>query len=48
MSDPVRLAKHVSELARCSRIEAEQYIKGGWVSVNGRVVEDPAHPVLIR
>jgi 23S rRNA pseudouridine2604 synthase len=45
MSDPVRLAKQVSDIARCSRIEAEQYIKGGWVSVNGRVVEDPAHPV---
>ena len=49
MSDPVhtpvRLAKQVSELARCSRIEAEQYIKGGWVSVDGRVVEDPAHPI---
>lgn len=49
MSDPVhtpvRLAKQVSELARCSRIEAEQYIKGGWVSVNGRVIEDPAYPV---
>lgn len=45
MSDPVRLAKRVADLARCSRIEAEQYIKGGWVSVDGRVVEDPAHPV---
>ena len=45
MSDPVRLAKCVADLARCSRIEAEQYIKGGWVSVDGRVVEDPAHPV---
>jgi 23S rRNA pseudouridine2604 synthase len=45
MSDPVRLAKQVSDIARCSRIEAEQYIKGGWVSVNGRVIEDPAHPV---
>ena len=49
MSDPVhtpvRLAKQVSDIARCSRIEAEQYIKGGWVSVDGRVVEDPAHPV---
>lgn len=45
MSDPVRLAKHVSDLAQCSRIEAEQYVKGGWVSVDGRVVEDPAHPV---
>ena len=45
MSDPVRLAKRVTDLARCSRLEAEQYIKGGWVSVDGRVVEDPAHPV---
>ena len=45
MSDPVRLAKRVADLARCSRIEAEQYIKGGWVSVDGRVVEDPAHPI---
>src|SRR5690554_1076934 len=45
MSDPVRLARRVSDLARCSRTEAEQYIKGGWVSVDGRVVEDPAYPV---
>ena len=45
MSEPVRLAKQVSDIARCSRMEAEQYIKGGWVSVDGRVVEDPAHPV---
>ena len=49
MSDPaqhpVRLAKHVADLARCTRLEAEQYIKGGWVSVDGRVVEDPAHLV---
>jgi 23S rRNA pseudouridine2604 synthase len=26
----------------CSRAEAEQYIAGGWVSVNGIVVEEPA------
>ena len=45
VNTPVRLAKQVSDLARCSRIEAEQYIKGGWVSVDGRVVEVPAHPV---
>ncbi|WP_449447803.1 rRNA pseudouridine synthase [Thermomonas brevis] len=45
MSDPVQLAKRVADLARCSRLEAEQYIKGGWVSVDGRVVEDPARPV---
>ena len=41
MSEPVRLAKRVAELARCSRIAAEQYIKCGWVRVDGRVVEIP-------
>ena len=45
MPDPIRLAKHVAHLARCSRLEAERYIKGGWVSVDGRVIEDPAYPV---
>ena len=41
MSDPVRLAKRVAELRGCSRREAEQYIEGGWVKVNGQVVEEP-------
>jgi 23S rRNA pseudouridine2604 synthase len=36
-----RLSKKVMFLMRCSRREAEQYIEGGWVSVNGRVVEEP-------
>lgn len=45
MSDPVRLAKRVADIAHCSRAHAEQYIKNGWVLVNGRAVEDPAHPV---
>ena len=45
MPEPVRLAKRVADLARCSRSEAEQYIEGGWVSVDGRVVEEPQHPV---
>lgn len=45
MTDPVRLAKRVADIARCSRAEAEQYVKGGWVSVAGHVVENPAHPV---
>ncbi|MFN3702966.1 rRNA pseudouridine synthase [Thermomonas sp.] len=45
MSDPVRLAKRVAELAHCSRTDAQHYIKNGWVRVDGRVVEDPAHPV---
>jgi 23S rRNA pseudouridine2604 synthase len=33
-------------LKGCSRKEAEQYIEGGWVMVNGVVVEEPAHRVL--
>ena len=45
MSDPVRLAKRVAELARCSRSEAERYIEGGWVKVDGVVVEEPQRPV---
>jgi 23S rRNA pseudouridine2604 synthase len=45
MPEPVRLAKRVADLARCSRSEAEQYIEGGWVSVDGRVVEEPQHLV---
>jgi len=36
-----RLSKKVAFLMRCSRREAEQYIEGGWVSVNGQVVEAP-------
>lgn len=45
MPDPVRLAHRVAELVGCSRAEAEQYIKNGWVSVDGQVVEAPQHPV---
>lgn len=45
MSEPIRLAKRVAELARCSRVEAEQYIEGGWVRVDGEVVEEPQFPV---
>jgi len=45
MSDPtrehIRLAKRVAEQLGCSRSTAEQYIEGGWVSVDGRVVEAP-------
>jgi 23S rRNA pseudouridine2604 synthase len=41
MTDPIRLAKRVAELRACSRREAEQLIAGGWVRVNGVVVEEP-------
>ena len=37
----VRLSKRLIELTACSRREAELYITGGWVSVDGEVVEEP-------
>ena len=41
-----RLAKRVAEMVPCSRREAELYIEGGWVRVDGRVVEEPQFKVL--
>ena len=41
MNQPVRLAKRLAEMLACSRREAEQYIEGGWVTVDGVVVEEP-------
>ena len=38
---PQRLAKRVVALTQCSRREAEQYIEGGWVRVDGEVVDRP-------
>ena len=46
MSDPIRLAKCLAELVHCSRREAELYIAGGWVKVDGQVVEEPQFMVL--
>ena len=48
MSEPVRLAKRVAELVRCSRVEAEQYVEGGWVRVDGEVVEEPQFMVTTQ
>ncbi len=46
MNTPVRLAKRLAELVSCSRREAEIYIAGGWVMVDGIVVEEPQFMVL--
>ncbi len=46
MTESIRLAKRVVELAGCSRKEADQYIQGGWVLVDGAVVDEPQFPVL--
>ena len=45
MDEGVRLAKRVAEMLTCSRREAEQVITGGWVQVDGLVVDEPAHRV---
>ena len=36
-----RLSRRVAEQLGCSRAQAEQYIEGGWVRVDGEVVETP-------
>ena len=41
MTDPIRLSKRVAELRACSRREAELTIAGGWVRVDGVMVEEP-------
>ncbi|MDP2228905.1 MAG: RNA pseudouridine synthase [Moraxellaceae bacterium] len=45
MTEPIRLSRRVTEQFACSRREAELYIEGGWVTVDGVVVEAPQHMV---
>jgi len=40
MSETVRLAKRVAAEQSCSRTDAERYIEGGWVAVDGKVQEE--------
>ncbi|MEX6501092.1 rRNA pseudouridine synthase [Pseudomonas zhanjiangensis] len=46
MTDAIRLSKRLIELVGCSRREAELYIEGGWVQVDGQVIEEPQFKVL--
>jgi len=46
MPEPLRLSKRVIELLGCSRREAELYIEGGWVTVDGVMVDKPQFMVL--
>lgn len=43
--EPIRLDRRVVELTGCSRGEAEQYVQGGWVRVDGEVVDEPQFKV---
>lgn len=45
MTEPLRLSKCVVALTGCSRREAELYIEGGWVLVDGQVVDEPQYKV---
>lgn len=45
MSEAIRLSKRLAELLPCSRREAELYIEGGWVTVDGQVIEEPQYKV---
>jgi len=45
MTESTRLSKRVATQFSCSRREAELYIEGGWVSVDGNVIEAPQFQV---
>lgn len=44
-NESMRLAKHLATAHNLSRAQAEQYIEGGYVRVNGVVIESPQHRV---
>ena len=46
MTEAQRLSKRLIEQLQCSRREAELLIEGGWVMVDGVVVEEPQFKVL--
>jgi 23S rRNA pseudouridine2604 synthase len=43
--EPQRLAKRLAAQLPCSRSDAENYIAGGWVQVDSKVVEEPMERV---
>jgi len=45
MTESIRLAKRLASQISCSRSEAEKYIEGGYVQVDGATVEEPGFRV---
>lgn len=41
MTESVRLSKYLADRLSCSRREAENYVEGGWVRVDGQLIEEP-------
>jgi 23S rRNA pseudouridine2604 synthase len=48
MTEPLRLSKRLIELVGCSRREAELFIEGGWVTVDGEVIDEPQFKVTTQ
>ncbi|MEO7938478.1 MAG: RNA pseudouridine synthase [Burkholderiaceae bacterium] len=46
MTEPVRLARRLADMLGCSRRQAELYVEGGWVRVDGVVNEAPQFKVV--
>lgn len=46
--EPMRLDRRLVQLVGCSRGDAGRYIEGGWVRVDGAVVDEPQHPVTTQ
>ncbi len=46
MTESIRLAKRVASMRACSRSEAERIIVGGWVRVDGQIIEEPQFRIL--
>ena len=47
-SEPLRLTHRVAQLFGCSRDDAEHYIRNGWVTVDGEVIEASQHMVTVE
>ncbi len=45
MTEPVRLARRLADMLGCSRRQAELYVEGGWVRVDGVITEAPQFKV---
>lgn len=45
MSETQRLAKYLATQQGCSRRVADNYITGGWVKVDGKVIEEPGYRI---
>lgn len=43
MTESIRLSKYLADQLSCSRRQAENYVTGGWVRVDGHLVEEPGY-----